>query len=127
MFLQPNPDLTPACPSSLPPALHSPPLTDLALATLRTRAQTLLATACTTFEEHKRRTRDSSDSKMLHKFLHSGTLSDKVSALTLMVQESPLHRLSTLEQLLAMARKKGKREQTLAVTALKDLFLSVCE
>jgi ribosome biogenesis protein MAK21 len=46
--------------------------------------------------------------------LSSGTLGDRVAALTLLVQESPLHTLSSLDSLLAMASKKGKRESILA-------------
>lgn len=47
--------------------------------------------------------------------LSSGTLSDKVAALTLLVQESPVHTLASLDSLLAMAAKKGKRESILAI------------
>ena len=47
--------------------------------------------------------------------LASGTLADKMAALTLMVQDSPLHSLASLDSLVAMAGKKGKREALLAV------------
>lgn len=46
--------------------------------------------------------------------LSSGTLSDKVAALTLLIQESPFHTQASLDTLLAMASKKGKRESILA-------------
>ena len=42
--------------------------------------------------------------------IKSGTLTDKVAALTLLVQEGPVYRTRTLDALLAMAAKKGKRE-----------------
>lgn len=53
----------------------------------------------------------------------SGTLNDKVSALTLMFRESPLHGIKTLDTLMAMGRKKGRNESVMAVTSLKDLFI----
>ena len=46
--------------------------------------------------------------------LSSGTLGDKVAALTLLVQESPIQNLSSLEALINMAKKKGKRECMMA-------------
>ena len=47
--------------------------------------------------------------------LTSGTVTDKVAALTLQVQESPIHSLSSLDMLLSMVKKKGKREALLAL------------
>ncbi|XP_060074659.1 CCAAT/enhancer-binding protein zeta-like [Ylistrum balloti] len=56
--------------------------------------------------------------------LVSGTLSDKIAALTLLVQESPIHCLSSLDSLIAMAKKKGKRECMMAADTLRELFTS---
>lgn len=53
----------------------------------------------------------------------SGTLNDKVSALTLMFRESPLHGIKTLDTLMSMGRKKGRNESVMAVSSLKDLFI----
>ena len=39
-------------------------------------------------------------------------------------QESPLHQLGTINGLLAIAKKKSKRESLLAVDALQDLWLT---
>ncbi|CAM9993626.1 unnamed protein product, partial [Choristocarpus tenellus] len=58
------------------------------------------------------------------KVLRGGTLSDKVAALTLMVQESPMHRLSTLDRLMDLALKKERRTAQMAMEALKDLFIT---
>ena len=52
----------------------------------------------------------------------SGTLSDKISALTLSVQESPLHNVRTLENLLNMARKRNRGQAVDTLSALKDLL-----
>ena len=46
--------------------------------------------------------------------LSSGTLADKMAALTVLVQESPLHSLQHLDSLITMAKKKGKRECIMA-------------
>ena len=52
----------------------------------------------------------------------SGTLEDKVSALTLLIQESPLHTMKAFENLLGLARKKSRNQALLALGALKDLL-----
>lgn len=52
----------------------------------------------------------------------SGTLSDKVSALTLSVQESPLHNMKALESLLSLAGKRSRGQAVEVLGALKDLF-----
>ncbi|KAI9306051.1 CBF/Mak21 family-domain-containing protein [Cunninghamella echinulata] len=55
--------------------------------------------------------------------MQSGTLQDKVSALTLLVQESPLHALKTMDTMMSMTKKKGRKEANLAIISLKDLFI----
>jgi len=52
----------------------------------------------------------------------SGTLSDKVSALTLSVQESPLHNMKALETLVGLAGKRSRGQAVEVLGALKDLF-----
>ena len=54
--------------------------------------------------------------------MSSGTLSDKVSALTLSVQESPLHNMHALETLVALAKKRSRSQAVQVLGALKDLF-----
>jgi ribosome biogenesis protein MAK21 len=65
-----------------------------------------------------------SDRKMLQNMLRSGTLSDKVAAMTLAVQDSPLHQLEQLEALIALANKRSQRESGMAIEALTDLFIN---
>jgi len=48
-----------------------------------------------------------SDAAFLSRILSSGTLSDRISALTLMVQSSPVHNQRALESLRSMSMKKG--------------------
>ena len=54
--------------------------------------------------------------------MSSGTLSDKVSALTLVVQESPVHNMQALENLLGLARKRSRGQAVDVLKALKDLL-----
>jgi ribosome biogenesis protein MAK21 len=61
-----------------------------------------------------------------HKFMStvmaSGTMEDKVSALTLLVQESPLHTSKAFDQLIGLSRKKSRNAAMMALAALKDLL-----
>ncbi|CAM9556723.1 unnamed protein product, partial [Scytosiphon promiscuus] len=66
----------------------------------------------------------SGDDKWVEQVLRGGTLSDKVAALTLQVQESPVHRLSVLDGLLDLGLKKERRTAQMALEALKDLFVT---
>jgi len=45
--------------------------------------------------------------------LRSGTTADKTAALVLMIQETPIHNLSSVDSLLAMVKKKGGRREVL--------------
>ena len=54
--------------------------------------------------------------------MSSGTLSDKISALTLSVQESPVHNVKALESLVGLARKRSRGQAVEVLGALKDLF-----
>lgn len=52
--------------------------------------------------------------------LTSGTLSDRLSALTLMAQSSPVHNTRALETLRGMGQKKGREESLKALRAICD-------
>ncbi|KAJ3031251.1 UNVERIFIED_CONTAM: hypothetical protein HDU68_005590 [Siphonaria sp. JEL0065] len=67
-----------------------------------------------------------SDRNFIKTVLKSGTTTDKISALTLLIQESPLHTLHYLrDQIIhGMARKKSRRDALVAVDAVKDLLTS---
>ena len=54
--------------------------------------------------------------------MSSGTLSDKISALTLSIQESPVHNLKALETLVTLAGKRSRSQAVEVLGALKDLF-----
>ncbi|XP_053394163.1 CCAAT/enhancer-binding protein zeta-like [Mercenaria mercenaria] len=63
-----------------------------------------------------------SDVRWMKTVLSSGTLADKIAALTVLIQESPIHNLSHLDTLITMAKKKGRRENIQAIDALKEIF-----
>ena len=65
----------------------------------------------------------SGDQKWINDVLKSGTISDKVAALALVVQESPVHELSALDTLIGLASKKEHRTSQLALEAVKDLLI----
>ncbi|KXT13780.1 hypothetical protein AC579_6595 [Pseudocercospora musae] len=64
----------------------------------------------------------SSSHKFLSTIMTSGTLEDKISALTLLVQESPLHTMKAFENLLGLSKKKSRNQALQALAALKDLL-----
>eukprot|EP01117_Protostelium_nocturnum_P006360 TRINITY_DN2298_c0_g2_i2.p1 TRINITY_DN2298_c0_g2~~TRINITY_DN2298_c0_g2_i2.p1 ORF type:complete len:867 (-),score=393.51 TRINITY_DN2298_c0_g2_i2:15-2615(-) len=66
----------------------------------------------------------SSDDKFLMSVGKSGTLKDKIAAYTLNVSENPLFRIELVEKLLDTAKANHRRESSLGIEALKDLFVS---
>lgn len=64
-----------------------------------------------------------SDSKFLSRVLTSGTLSDRLSALTLVAQASPLHNTKALENLSALAKKKSRDQSLKALRAIVDWWI----
>lgn len=68
-----------------------------------------------------------SDAQFVRSLLSSeggGTLSDRISALTLLVQSSPVHNVKHLDNLLNMTRKKSREEASRATRALADWLAS---
>jgi len=64
----------------------------------------------------------SSSQAFYNTVIAAGTLSDKISALTLAVQESPLHNMKALENLIGLAQKRSRSQAVDVLRALKDLF-----
>ncbi|KND90402.1 Ribosome biogenesis protein MAK21 [Tolypocladium ophioglossoides CBS 100239] len=64
----------------------------------------------------------SSSHKFLSTIMSSGTLTDKVSALTLAIQESPVHNTRAFDALMTLASKKSRAQAIGAVGALVDLL-----
>lgn len=86
------------------------------LTKLTAHAATLHANDTATFQSSSSSNSSASEASFLHKILQSGTLSDRLSALTLLVQSSPLHNTKALDTLRSMAERgkgKGGREESL--------------
>lgn len=64
----------------------------------------------------------SSTRRFMSTIMSSGTMSDKVSALTLAVQESPVHNIKALDNLINLAGKKSRDQAVAALGALVDLL-----
>jgi ribosome biogenesis protein MAK21 len=93
-----------------------PVVTAAQLALLTTRASNLHTTDIYTFQTSSSSNSSASEANFLSKIIQSGTLSDRLSALTLLVQSSPLHNTKALETLKGMAERgkgKGGREESL--------------
>ncbi|KAG7886164.1 hypothetical protein KL936_005081 [Ogataea polymorpha] len=68
--------------------------------------------------------KSSSQKRFLSQVLTGGTLNDKISALTLLIQESPLHNHKALETMFAMCEKKSRTAALQCIEALVDLFIN---
>lgn len=101
----------------LAPQKSLPAPTASQVSSLTERAASLLSADASTYQASSAFTGNSaSDSHFLNTILSKGTLSDRLSALTLLVQASPVHNIKALETLKAMAergRGKGGREEGL--------------
>jgi ribosome biogenesis protein MAK21 len=64
----------------------------------------------------------SSSQKFMSTIMSSGTMEDRISALTLAIQESPLHNVKAFESLAGLGKKKSRGQALMALAALKDLL-----
>lgn len=112
---------------------HSAVLTRISISTKKTAAlepgltDRVYAHAKSLLElENKNYALHTTSASSTHRFystiMSSGTLSDKISALTLSVQESPVHNMKALESLVGLARKRSRSQAVQVLGALKDLF-----
>jgi ribosome biogenesis protein MAK21 len=86
---------------------------------LKTYAKTLLEEDAAAWNTSQA---SSSTRKFMSTIMSSGTLSDKVSALTLAIQESPVHNIKAFENLIGLAGKKSRGQAIAALGALVDLL-----
>ncbi|GIY35064.1 hypothetical protein CEXT_378191 [Caerostris extrusa] len=105
-------------PSTTLPKSNSKP--DLIMA-LKAESENLLDTETRLYHKIKENQRNN-DFTWIKKILQAGTLSDKISAHTMLIQDSPVYNLKSLENLVGMVNTKGKRECLMAIL-LQDLFI----
>jgi ribosome biogenesis protein MAK21 len=94
----------------------TPTITTAQLSALVSKAAALHDKDINAFRASSSSNSSSSEANFLSKIIQSGTLSDRLSALTLLVQSSPLHNTKALETLKAMAERgkgKGGRDESL--------------
>ncbi|KAF5378151.1 hypothetical protein D9615_007633 [Tricholomella constricta] len=105
-----------ATPPLAPPQTPLPLITPDQLSSLTQKASDLHYADIRTFQTSSSSNSSSSEANFLSKIISSGTLSDRLSALTLLVQSSPIHNTKALETLKGMAERgkgKGGREESL--------------
>lgn len=116
LVVPPTPHWYTAVPSLLPNEGATATPTTSQLSALMDKASSLHASDVHIYTSASASTSSTSDAKFLYKVLQSGTLSDRLSAMTLMVQGSPVHNVKALENLKNMAERgkgQGGREESL--------------
>ncbi|KAI0665484.1 CBF/Mak21 family-domain-containing protein [Trametes maxima] len=120
---------TPTWHTAAPPLPASPSLptpSAAQLTSLTSRAAALLKADAEQYQTSSA-SQSASDAHFLKTVLSTGTLSDRLSALTLLVQASPVHNTAALESLRGMAqrgRAKGGRDEGLkAVRCVVDWWV----
>ncbi|XP_026779107.3 CCAAT/enhancer-binding protein zeta [Pangasianodon hypophthalmus] len=87
-------------------------------------AQKLLE-AETSLYKSKKNLQKGANTVWMKSVVSTGTLADRMAAMTLLIQDAPVHCLEHIESLIVMMRKKGSRRQGLmALDTLKELLLS---
>ncbi|KAK6542118.1 hypothetical protein TWF694_007885 [Orbilia ellipsospora] len=95
-------------------------LTLTAISSLQTRGKDLLSSENSSYMSHNLK-RDT-NLQFLSQIMTSGTVEDKISALTIVCTDSPLHTTKTLESLHNLAKKKSRNQTIASLTAIKDMF-----
>ncbi|CAF0778724.1 unnamed protein product [Brachionus calyciflorus] len=88
---------------------------------LRNEAKQLYEQDIQNYAKHREKTKKS-DQNWMKTVMQTGTAGDKISASGLMIQDSAVHNLSSLENLIQSVKLSKKRECMLAIDALKDIF-----
>ncbi|PRD24830.1 UNVERIFIED_CONTAM: CCAAT/enhancer-binding protein zeta, partial [Trichonephila clavipes] len=97
------------------------PNPDVVLA-LKSESENLLDSETSLYQK-LREVQKNKDFVWAKKILQAGTLSDKISAHTMIIQDSHVYNLKHLEKLIGMVNTKGKRECLMAMETLLELFI----
>ena len=62
------------------------------------------------------------DAQYYMTMIKKGTASDKISALSMLIQKNPERSLGYLQQVLVVAKKKNRKQAEFAFNALRDIF-----
>ncbi|XP_067240807.1 CCAAT/enhancer-binding protein zeta isoform X2 [Chanodichthys erythropterus] len=79
----------------------------------------------TALYKSKKNFQKGANSSWMKSVVSTGTLTDRMAAMTLLIQDAPIHSLEHIESLVSLVKKKGSRRQGLmALDTLKELLLS---
>uniref|UniRef100_A0A8D0CFF2 CCAAT/enhancer-binding protein zeta n=1 Tax=Scleropages formosus TaxID=113540 RepID=A0A8D0CFF2_SCLFO len=102
----------------------STPQDESVVARYKALAQKLLEAETELFKT-KKGPQKGANSSWVKTVVSKGTLPDRMAALTLLIQGSPVHSLEFVENLVSLVKKKGNRRQTMmAVDTLRELLMS---
>uniref|UniRef100_A0A8C5QQE6 CCAAT/enhancer-binding protein zeta n=1 Tax=Leptobrachium leishanense TaxID=445787 RepID=A0A8C5QQE6_9ANUR len=75
--------------------------------------------------KNKKKLQKGANSAWMNTVVSTGTLADRMAAMTVLIQDAPVHTVRFLENLLNLLRKQGSRRQNImSVDTFKDLLLS---
>ncbi|KAM9338884.1 CCAAT/enhancer-binding protein zeta [Symphorus nematophorus] len=90
----------------------------------RTLAQQLLEAEVALYKS-KKNLQKGANSNWMKTVVSSGVLADRMAAMTVLIQDAPVHTLEHVENLVAMVKKRGSRRMGLmALDTLRELLLS---
>ncbi|CAM9132955.1 unnamed protein product [Lampetra planeri] len=90
----------------------------------KTLAQQLLE-ADVSLYKNKKNLQKGANSAWMKTVVSSGVLADRMAAMTVLIQDAPVHMLEHVESLVSMVKKKGSRRMGLmALDTLRELLLS---
>ncbi|KRX20351.1 Trehalase [Trichinella nelsoni] len=102
----------------------SQPLSEHSLMKMGTYAKQLFQNQAVNYEKETMNKKNNSNQlRWMNSVASGGTLSDRVAALGMLVQQSPLHNLKHLDTLLNKVTKKNRHEALIAADVAKDLFI----
>ncbi|XP_051510656.1 CCAAT/enhancer-binding protein zeta isoform X2 [Myxocyprinus asiaticus] len=79
----------------------------------------------TALYKSKKNFKKGANSTWMKSVVSTGTVSDRMAAMTVLIQDAPIHALEHVENLISLVTKRGSRRQGLmALDTLKDLLLS---
>ncbi|BES89090.1 CBF/Mak21 family [Nesidiocoris tenuis] len=104
-----------------PPSTET--LTEEQLASLRIEAQTVLDEETKFYVTKSSKRKGGANSAWMKTVMAKGTANDKVAASVVVVQNSPIHSLTTLNQLVNSVKVSKKKECMLIMETLCDLFV----
>ncbi|XP_030626240.1 CCAAT/enhancer-binding protein zeta isoform X2 [Chanos chanos] len=79
----------------------------------------------TALYKNKKTLQKGANSAWMKTVVSKGTLADRMAAMTVLIQDAPVHCLEHVENLVSLMKKKGSRRQSLmALDTLRELFMS---